>query len=101
MSTNIKSEAEIEETVNLIGIYDNNGKEIFHKIRIKFTSKKNAELYAQHPYSLIKQTILWLNCYFPKEHIEHDEFDLDSEGEWETADSYNNIIIAPAFPCLS
>lgn len=81
----------VEYTYNICGIYNANGEEHLRKARVRFRSKTIASKYDTNMLFDVCQN--WLNRNYPRETLSADEFDLDCEGEYETADN-SDIIIA-------
>jgi hypothetical protein len=92
-----KVENKIAWTYNICGVYDKSGKESFAKVRIAFANKKLAHKHERDGFlHLLDMCRSWLNIADPGSWIKDEEFDLDCQGEYESADN-NDIIEASSW----
>ena len=82
----------VQRTFGLVGVYDENGEETSHKVRVMFSSSKAAKRYDLA--RLQEPCQNWLDRHYPGETIANDEFDLDNDGEFESAEN-DDVIVAP------
>lgn len=88
----------IQVTYNMVGVYTESGEEVSHKVRVEFPSVKAKKMVEDDPELLIELCRGWLKRNCPGERVEVDGFDLDCEGEYESADN-DDVIVYPLTAC--